>query len=54
MTNKQHRIKCKYCGRFCGTGARQERSYDWQGIPVEDFMVCTKCDVPAIRKDSTA
>jgi hypothetical protein len=41
-------VKCDQCGRFCGAGCRQFRRYDGQGIPVEDYLLCAKCD-PADR-----
>lgn len=37
-------IRCKFCGKFVGVGARQGRSHDWQGVPVEDYLVCPECD----------
>jgi hypothetical protein len=35
--------KCKECGKFCGHGAKTFRSYDWQGVPIEDYVLCKEC-----------
>lgn len=35
--------KCKSCGKFCGIGAATFRSYDWQGTPIEDYVLCRDC-----------
>ena len=42
-------MKCDQCGKFCGTGCKQYRRYDWQGVPVEDYLICKRCE-EAIKK----
>lgn len=41
--------KCDECGRFVGAGCNQYRRYDWQGVPVEDYLLCKQCETNMIQ-----
>jgi len=44
MMAREVQLKCFYCGKFCGDGFRWQRNYSVDGTPVEDIVVCCRCE----------
>jgi Pyruvate/2-oxoacid:ferredoxin oxidoreductase delta subunit len=44
LGRKSVAVNCDQCGRFCGAGSKQYRRHDWQGVPIEDYLLCKTCE----------